>query len=137
MTAESRISATSVNRPGQRERQHVDAETALHQLSLGRDRPAAPQAAATRHAWMPGRDEPHLPLSPLSVADKHPVHHHRMQMHIQIERRPEPLHDHHRPAASVDYPAPPGLTPQPADDGADKDCDDRSAQIVVPREPVP
>ena len=60
-----------------------------------------------------------------------------MDVDIQIQRTAETLHDGHDPAASVRLPGRAGRVPEEAEDRPDADPDDRAAQVVVPREPVP
>jgi len=60
-----------------------------------------------------------------------------MDVDIQIHRAAETLHDGHNPAASVRLLGRAGRLPEEAEDRPDADTDDRAAQVVVPREPVP
>jgi hypothetical protein len=72
-----------------------------------------------------------------AVSRKHAIDHERMDVDIQIHRSAETLHDGHDPATSVRLPGRAGRVPEEAEDRPDADPDDRAAQVVVPREPVP
>jgi hypothetical protein len=64
------------------------------------------------------------------------IQHERMHMHVEIEGPTEPLDDGHGAPAPIHHVVPARAAAQPAQHRAQVDRDDRSAQIVVPRQPI-
>jgi hypothetical protein len=71
------------------------------------------------------------------VAREHAVEHQRVDVHVQIERPAEPLNDGHGPPAWLLETDGARVVPQQAEYGAQEDSGHPTAQVVVPREPVP
>ena len=73
----------------------------------------------------------------LPSAFEHTVDDQRVEVHVQVQRAPEPLNHHHRSAAPVGHAGAPGTGPQEAKDRPDIHPRHRPAQLVVPRQQVP
>jgi hypothetical protein len=59
-----------------------------------------------------------------------------MDMHVEVERPSEPLHDRDRATATVRHAVPACAGAQGAEHRAEERGDHRAAQIVVPRQPI-
>jgi hypothetical protein len=59
-----------------------------------------------------------------------------VQVHIEVERAPESLDDHHRPGPAILHPAPTRAQPDPREDGAEKRRRHRATGRVIKREHV-
>jgi hypothetical protein len=71
------------------------------------------------------------------VAREHAVEHQRVDVHVQIERPAEPLNDGHGAPAWLLEADGARVVPQQTEYGAQEDSGHPTAQVVVPREPVP
>ena len=71
------------------------------------------------------------------VGREHPVHHQRVNVHVQVQRRAKALDDSDGTAAAIGYSPPPRLSTQPAEHGAQLDRDHVPAERVVPCQQVP
>jgi hypothetical protein len=68
---------------------------------------------------------------------EHAVQHERVQMHIEIQRPTEALHNHHGAAATIIDAIGARAAPKEAEHRADGDAADRATQVVIPGQQVP
>lgn len=71
------------------------------------------------------------------VASEHAVKHQGMQVHVQVQRRAEPLHDDHGATAPVGDPPPTGMAAVPAQNRPYEHRNHRTAKRMVPRQGIP
>jgi hypothetical protein len=74
---------------------------------------------------------------PPVALDVHAVESQHVEMHVEIEGRPETLNDRHGRATATEGAGVPGTTPQEREHGADEDATHRPAERVVPRQHIP
>ena len=83
-----------------------------------------------------GRRQAMEPQRPVHPRREHAVEPQCMEVHVQFQPAPEPLHDGDRAAAAIGDAGAPGAATIPAEHGADEDAEHRATERVVERQAV-